>query len=71
MQETENTEGTVKFKRMEFDTIEWSAEKIEKLCNKLESDGYVYEDKGRKGLSSIATFLDKTYRLYDNEPAFI
>ena len=65
MQETENTEGTVTFKRMEFDTREWSAEKVEKLCERLESDGYVYEDKRRKGLSSLSACEDGIYRLYD------
>ena len=65
MQETENTEGTVKFKRMEFDTRGWSTEKIEKLCKKLKSEGYVFEERESKGLSSITTWEDGTYRLYD------
>jgi hypothetical protein len=63
MQETENTEGTVKFKRMEFNTIEWSAEKVEKLCKRLESDGYngnlIY-----KNPSSISTYLDGWYECF-------
>lgn len=65
MQETENTKGTVKFKRMEFDTRGWSAEKVEKLCKKLKSEGYVYEERESKGLSSISAWEDGTYRLYD------
>jgi hypothetical protein len=47
MQETENTEGTVKFKRMEFDTRGWSTEKIEKLCKKLEKEG-IYGERSIK-----------------------
>ena len=65
MQEAKNTEGTVEFKRMEFDTRGWSAEKVEKLCKKLKSEGYVFEERESKGLSSISAWKDGTYRLYD------
>jgi hypothetical protein len=53
------------FKRKEFDTREWSTEKIEKLCKKLKSEGYVFEERESKGLSSISAWEDGTYRLYD------
>ena len=68
MQETENTEGTVKFKRMEFDTREWSIEKIEKLCERLEKDGY---DGGfiNKSLSCISTYKSGQYACYLYEGA--
>ena len=63
MQEAKNTEGTVKFKRMEFDTREWSTEKIEKLRERLESDGY---NGGfiNKNLSCIATYRSGNYACY-------
>jgi hypothetical protein len=55
MQETENTEGTVKFKRMEFDTRGWSTEKVEKLCKKLKREGYKVNSFTDKS-SSISTY---------------
>jgi hypothetical protein len=55
MQETENTEGTVKFKNMDFDTRGWSTEKVEKLCKKLKREGYKVNSFTDK-CSSISTY---------------
>ena len=69
MQETENTKGTVKFERMEFDTREWSTEKIEKLCKKLKSEGYTLSGLEKKALASISTIETGKYFLFDVEAA--
>jgi hypothetical protein len=63
MQETENTEGTVKFKRMEFDTRGWSTEKVEKLCKKLKREGYKV-NYFTGNCSSISTYKNGRYDGY-------
>ena len=68
MQETENTKGTVTFKKMEFDTRGWSAEKVEKLCKKLNSDGYNGYSIN-KNPSSISTYESGKYVCYVLAPA--
>jgi len=57
----------MKFKRMEFDTREWSDEKKQSLINKLKSEGYLkkYPDEVGTGETCISTYEHGTYALYD------
>ena len=57
------------FERMEFDTREWSTEKIEKLCKKLKSEGYTLSGLEKKALASISTIETGKYFLFDVEAA--
>jgi hypothetical protein len=58
---------TMNYKRMEFDTREWSDEKRTALINKLKSEGYRngYPNDTDTGKMSIATYEHGTYNLYD------
>ena len=55
------------FRRMDFDTREWSDEKKQSLINKLKSKGYRkgYPNDGATGKFSISTYEHGTYTILD------